>query len=74
MLLGPILGAATYQQLRTYLLTSDLQLTIGALTLNVKELQLTLAGLSLLIIILFIPAGVVGFLRAKLPRLRNVLE
>jgi branched-chain amino acid transport system permease protein len=74
MLLGPVLGAATYQQLRTYLLTSDLQLRLGSLTLNVKELQLTLAGLSLLIIILFIPAGVIGFLRARLPRLRSVLE
>jgi branched-chain amino acid transport system permease protein len=72
--LGPALGAATYQQLRTYLLTSDLQLNLGAVSLRVKELQLTLAGLSLLIIILFIPAGVVGFLRARLPKLRGVLE
>ncbi len=72
--LGPVLGAATYQQLRTYLLTSDLQLTLGELSLRVKELQLTFAGLSLLIIILFIPAGVVGFLRARLPKLRGVLE
>jgi branched-chain amino acid transport system permease protein len=74
MLLGPILGAATYQQLRIYLVTSDLQFSMGGLTLKVKELQLTLAGLSLLIIILFIPAGVIGFLRARLPRLRSVLE
>jgi len=73
-LLGPILGAATYQQLRTYLLTSELQLTLGEVALRVKDLQLTLAGLSLLVIILFVPAGVVGFLRARLPRLRGVLE
>ena len=63
-LLGPVLGAATYQQLRTYLLTSPI----------FKNLQLTFAGLSLLVIILFIPAGVVGWLRARLPRLRRVLE
>jgi branched-chain amino acid transport system permease protein len=61
--LGPVLGAATYQQLRTYLLTSPI----------FKDLQLTLAGVSLLIIILFVPAGVVGFLRARLPQLRRVL-
>jgi branched-chain amino acid transport system permease protein len=72
--LGPVLGAASYQQLRTFLLTSDLQLTLGRLSLSVKELQLTFAGLSLLIIVLFIPAGVVGFLRARFPRLRRVLE
>ncbi len=62
--LGPVLGAASYQQLRTYLLTSPI----------FKDLQLTFAGLSLLIIILFIPAGVVGFLRARAPKLRSVLE
>ena len=62
--LGPVLGAATYQQLRIYLLTSPI----------FKELQLVFAGLSLLIIILFIPGGVVGWLRARLPRLRGVLE
>jgi branched-chain amino acid transport system permease protein len=73
-LLGPVLGAATYQQLRTYLLTSELQIPLGTVTLNVKDLQLALAGLSLLVIILFVPAGVVGWLRARLPRLRPVLE
>lgn len=61
--LGPVLGAATYQQLRTYLLTSD----------TFKELQLVFAGLSLLIIVLFIPAGVVGWVRHRLPWLRHFL-
>ncbi len=63
-LLGPALGAATYERLRSYLLTSP----------TFKELQLTFAGLALLVIILFIPAGVVGWLRARLPRLRRVIE
>jgi branched-chain amino acid transport system permease protein len=63
-LLGPALGAATYERLRSYLLTSP----------TFKELQLTFAGLSLLVIILFIPAGVVGWLRMRLPRLRRILE
>jgi branched-chain amino acid transport system permease protein len=62
--LGPVLGAATYQRLRTFLLTSPI----------FKDLQLTFAGLSLLIIVLFIPSGVVGFVRARLPSLRAWLE
>jgi branched-chain amino acid transport system permease protein len=63
-LLGPVLGAASYQQLRTFLLTSPI----------FKDLQLAFAGLSLLIIVLFIPGGVVGWLRARLPRLRGIVE
>jgi branched-chain amino acid transport system permease protein len=61
--LGPVIGAATYQQLRTYLLTSP----------TFKELQLVFAGLSLLIIVLFIPGGVVGWVRQRLPGLRDFL-
>jgi branched-chain amino acid transport system permease protein len=63
-LLGPVLGAASYQQLRTFLLTSPI----------FKDLQLAFAGLSLLLIVLFIPGGVVGWLRARLPRLRGIVE
>jgi branched-chain amino acid transport system permease protein len=62
--LGPLIGATAYERLRGYLLTSPL----------FKDLQLTLAGLLLLIIILFVPAGVVGWLRGRFPRLRRVLE
>ncbi len=61
--LGPVLGAASYQQLRTFLLTND----------TFKALQLVFAGLSLLIIVLFIPGGVVGWVRRRLPWLRNFL-
>jgi branched-chain amino acid transport system permease protein len=62
--LGPLIGATAYERLRGYLLTSPL----------FKDLQLTLAGLLLLIIILFVPSGVVGWLRGRFPRLRRVLE
>lgn len=62
--LGPVLGAATYQQLRTYLLTSPI----------FKNLHLAFAGLALLLIVLFIPAGIVGWLRARFPILRRMLE
>jgi branched-chain amino acid transport system permease protein len=68
-LLGPILGALGYQQLRSQLLTSSA--TIG--TLPLKNFQLVIAGALLLIIILFIPAGFIGWLRRRLPSLRKVL-
>jgi branched-chain amino acid transport system permease protein len=62
--LGPGIGAAGYERLRGFLLTSD----------PFKALQLTVAGVALLLIILFIPNGIVGWLRARLPRLRKILE
>ncbi len=62
--LGPVLGAAGYERLRSFLLTSD----------PFKSLQLTIAGFVLLLIILFIPNGIVGWLRKRLPRLRTTLE
>jgi branched-chain amino acid transport system permease protein len=61
--LGPILGAAAYQRLRGLLLVSPL----------FKNIQLAVAGVLLLIIILFIPAGVIGWLRRHFARLRRVL-
>lgn len=60
---GPVLGAAGYQRLRGTLLTSDL----------FKNYQLVIAGIMLLVIILFIPSGAVGWLRKKVPILRKVL-
>ncbi|HZD11865.1 MAG TPA: branched-chain amino acid ABC transporter permease [Candidatus Binatia bacterium] len=61
--LGPVLGALGYQRLRGFLLTNSL----------FKNIQLTVAGVLLLIIILFIPAGAVGWLRQRAPRLRRFL-
>jgi branched-chain amino acid transport system permease protein len=62
--LGPLLGAAGYQRLRGLLLVSPV----------FKNIQLAVAGALLLMIILFVPAGVVGWLRRRVPRLRRVLE
>jgi branched-chain amino acid transport system permease protein len=62
--LGPMLGAVTYQGLRGYLLTSPL----------FKSLHLAVAGLFLLLIVLFLPAGAVGWLRQRFRPLRRFLE
>ncbi len=67
--LGPILGALGYQRLRGTLLTSNAML--GDLPL--KNFQLVIAGVLMLLIILFIPAGFIGWLRQKFPALRRVL-
>lgn len=61
--LGAVLGATGYQRLRGFLLTNDL----------FKDLQLAIAGVMLLLIVLFIPAGIIGLLRRKLPALRKIL-
>jgi len=61
---GPILGALGYQGLRGYLLTSPV----------FKNIQLSVAGLLLLLIVLFIPAGVVGWIRNRYPKARRVLQ
>lgn len=62
--LGPILGAYGYQSLRGYLLTSDI----------FKDIQLAVAGALLLVIVLFVPAGLVGWLRNRFPKLRRALQ
>jgi branched-chain amino acid transport system permease protein len=61
--LGPILGAFAYQGMRGYLVTSDF----------FKDIQLSVSGVLLLIIVLFIPAGAIGWLRQHVPLLRRVL-
>jgi len=62
--LGPLAGAVGYQWLRGYLLTSPI----------FKDLHLALAGLILLLIVLFVPTGAVGWVRGRFPRLRRFLE
>ncbi len=61
--LGPILGGVGYQRLRGTLLVTPL----------FKDIQLSVAGGLLLLIILFVPAGIVGWLRRRWPRLRGLL-
>jgi branched-chain amino acid transport system permease protein len=60
--LGPILGAFAYQGMRGYLVTSDF----------FKDIQLSVSGILLLMIVLFIPAGAIGWLRQRIPTLRRV--
>lgn len=61
--LGPILGAFAYQGMRGYLVTNDF----------FKDIQLSVSGVVLLLIVLFIPAGAIGWLRHRIPTLRRVL-
>lgn len=61
--LGPILGAFAYQGMRGYLVTSPI----------FKDIQLSVSGGLLLLIVLFIPAGAIGWLRHRIPILRRVL-
>jgi branched-chain amino acid transport system permease protein len=61
---GPIVGAVLYDRLRSTLLTSDI----------FSSLHLFIAGVLLLVIVLFVTAGVVGFLRQRVPLLRRALE
>ena len=61
--LGPILGAFAYQGMRGFLVTSDF----------FKDIQLAVSGVLLLLIVLFIPAGAIGWLRQRVPILRRVL-
>jgi branched-chain amino acid transport system permease protein len=60
--LGPILGAFAYQGMRGFLVTNDF----------FKDIQLSVSGALLLIIVLFIPAGAIGWLRHQIPTLRRV--
>lgn len=61
---GAALGAALYEQLRGYLLTSP----------SFTNFHLVLTGGLLLIIVLFAPEGLMGGLYRLLPRARRVLE
>lgn len=61
---GPVIGAFLYETMRSYLLFSE----------TFSHLQLVLAGALLLIIVLFVPGGLMGFLRQRLPILRKWLQ
>ncbi|MDX1613827.1 MAG: branched-chain amino acid ABC transporter permease [Candidatus Promineifilaceae bacterium] len=60
---GPVLGAFGYQRLRGLLLTTPL----------FRDVQLAVAGILLLVIVLFIPAGLVGWLHQRFPWTRRFL-
>lgn len=62
--LGPVLGGAGYNGLRGFLIVSPL----------FKNVQLAVAGTLLLVIVLFVPSGVVGWLRKRFSPFRSLLE
>jgi branched-chain amino acid transport system permease protein len=61
---GVALGAYLYEELRGYLLTSA----------TFSNFQLVLSGVLLLLIVLFFPGGLMGFIYSRFPRTQKVLE
>lgn len=61
---GPIVGAVVYERLRGYLIADPV----------FSQAHLVIAGALLLIIVLFVTAGVVGWLRNRMPAVRRYLE
>jgi branched-chain amino acid transport system permease protein len=61
---GVALGAYLYEELRGYLLTSE----------SFSNFQLVIAGVLLLVIVLFFPGGLMGFIYRRFPRTQRVLE
>jgi len=61
---GVALGAYLYEELRGYLLVSE----------YFSNFQLVIAGVLLLLIVLFFPSGLMGWVYSRFPRLQKVLE
>ena len=61
---GAAIGAYLYEELRGFLLTSQ----------TFSNFQLVVSGILLLIIVLFVPGGLMGWIYGRWPRLRGVLE
>ncbi|WP_287408917.1 branched-chain amino acid ABC transporter permease [Oceanithermus sp.] len=61
---GPAVGAFLYERLRGLLLTTP----------SLSNFHLVIAGVLLLLIILFAPGGLMGWLYKRWPRVRGVLE
>jgi branched-chain amino acid transport system permease protein len=61
---GAAVGAYLYEELRSWLLTSD----------YFSNFQLVISGALLLVIVLFTPGGLMGLLYRLWPRLQKVLE
>jgi branched-chain amino acid transport system permease protein len=61
---GVALGAYLYEELRGYLLVSE----------TFSHFQLVIAGVLLLLIVLFFPSGLMGFIYSRFPRTQKVLE
>jgi branched-chain amino acid transport system permease protein len=61
---GPALGAFLYVELRTALLTAQ----------AFSNFQLVIAGALLLLIVLFVPGGLMGWIHRRWPRTKRLLE
>ena len=61
---GVALGAYLYEELRGYLLTSE----------TFSHFQLVVSGVLLLLIVLFFPGGLMGWVYRRFPRTQKVLE
>jgi branched-chain amino acid transport system permease protein len=61
---GVAIGAYLYEELRGYLLT----------TATFSNFQLVISGALLLLIVLFFPGGLMGFVYSRFPRTQKVLE
>jgi branched-chain amino acid transport system permease protein len=61
---GVALGAYLYEELRGYLLTSP----------TFSNFQLVVSGVLLLVIVLFFPGGLMGWIYRRFPRTQKVLE
>jgi branched-chain amino acid transport system permease protein len=61
---GPLVGAFLYEELRGLLLTSS----------TISQLQLVIAGLVLLVMVLFAPGGLVGLINQHWPSMRKFLQ
>jgi len=62
--IGPAIGAFVYEELRSVLLT----------TAALSSLQLVIAGVLLLLIVLFLPGGLMGWVHRRWPRTTRILE
>ncbi len=62
--IGPALGAFLYEELRGALLTAE----------AFSHFQLVIAGVLLLLIVLFVPGGLMGFVHRRWPKSRRWLE
>ncbi len=70
---GPIVGAIVYDRLRSTLITAP-PINLGTLTINLSNFHLVIAGVLLLAIVLFVPAGLIGWLRQRFAPVRRYLE
>jgi branched-chain amino acid transport system permease protein len=61
---GPAIGAFVYEELRGVLLTAE----------SFSHFQLVIAGILLLVIVMFAPGGLIGFVHHRWPATRRWLE